>query len=850
MAINFPSNPTNAQEVTEGNVTYVYNATKGYWESSEVSSGGASIDVLADMTALIAKTGMSNGDQAFVTGNNNLYIYSGSGWYKIATVQNDSPSAITGVNGTYSLAIDGTPTVITAVSTDPEGFPLTWSYSTSGLESIATVSQVDNVFTITPSTDDANFGTFTLTINATDGVNGAVSANTSISLEFQILNSNYTTLLATATGTSDNNNITDASSNSHSITVTGDAHAGTFSPYRNGGYSTYFDGSGDKLTLGGSALSDFNFGTNSFSIEFWFYPTGAQGPIFNTHRVDVATGYYLSTTGTNQFVFGRYVDGGYGDSWSTVNAYTLNEWHHVSLNRDANNGNSLKLYVNGSLVLTTTDSANYDSYSYGPYIGGYDAGGTQYNVEGYISDLIVANGSVLRTGGTSLGDVAFSTPTEAFESDANTVLFISSSLPYIKDSSSNSHDITVTGDVSIIPFTPYDYLEYNPNVHGGSVYFDGTGDYLTVGSNIHNSIGTGDFTVEAWIYLDEAIGSVRGIFGSGPNDADDQFMLALLSSGVFYFDFGGSQDYFQTTAVIDEKVWNHIALTRSGTSFNIWLNGTSILSTSLSTSIGGASNFTVGTARVGDYVWKGYISDLRVVTGSAVYTAEFTPPTAPLSSSGSSLHIKGTDASIIDKSQSSNLKVFGNTTGSTTQVKFTDSKSMYFAGTGDYLETSSTSLGNFNFGTGDFTVECFLRNVHQPSTYFDILGTANNAAYVGSNRGGWMLSYYTSQHLKFNYQYNNTWIFENSFAQTLNINTWYHIAVTRQGTQLKCFLDGNQVGSTITDSTNIISTEPFNIARGYGGVVYTTGYIQDVRITKGLARYTANFTPPTEPLKG
>ena len=156
MAINFPSNPTNAQEVTEGNVTYVYNATKGYWESSEVSSGGASITVYADMTALIAATGMSDGDQAFVTANNNLYLYSGSGWYKIATVQNDSPSAITGVNGTYSLAIDGTPTVITAVSTDPEGFPLTWSYSTSGLGSIATVSQTDNVFTITPSTNDTN----------------------------------------------------------------------------------------------------------------------------------------------------------------------------------------------------------------------------------------------------------------------------------------------------------------------------------------------------------------------------------------------------------------------------------------------------------------------------------------------------------------------------------------------------------------------------------------------------------------------------------------------------------------------------------------------------------------------
>ena len=92
-------------------------------------SGGGTT-VYADMNALIAATG-SDGAQAFVQSNNNIYVYSGSGWYKIATVQNDSPSAITGVSGSYGLAMDGTPTVITAVSTDPEGFPLTWTYSTS-----------------------------------------------------------------------------------------------------------------------------------------------------------------------------------------------------------------------------------------------------------------------------------------------------------------------------------------------------------------------------------------------------------------------------------------------------------------------------------------------------------------------------------------------------------------------------------------------------------------------------------------------------------------------------------------------------------------------------------------------
>ena len=97
--------------------------------------------------------------------------------------------------------MDGTATTITAVSTDPEGFALTWSYTASGLGSIATVSQADNVFTVTPSTDAANGGSFTLTISATDGINGAVSTVPSFTLAFVVQNSRYTALSVKATNT-------------------------------------------------------------------------------------------------------------------------------------------------------------------------------------------------------------------------------------------------------------------------------------------------------------------------------------------------------------------------------------------------------------------------------------------------------------------------------------------------------------------------------------------------------------------------------------------------------------------------------------------------------------------------
>ena len=145
--------------------------------------------VYATMALLVAATGMSTGDMAYVTANNNLYLYTGSGWFKVATVENNSPTAITGVASATTLASDGTATVITAVSTDPEGFPLTWSYAvttgslTNGGGASATVSQADNVFTITPTTTEAYAGTFSITFSATDGTN-AVTAASAFTLAF------------------------------------------------------------------------------------------------------------------------------------------------------------------------------------------------------------------------------------------------------------------------------------------------------------------------------------------------------------------------------------------------------------------------------------------------------------------------------------------------------------------------------------------------------------------------------------------------------------------------------------------------------------------------------------------
>ena len=154
--------------------------------SDAMGVGASGMTTFANMAGLIAHTGMSNGDQALVNDLNKVFIYSGSGWFLIATVTNSTPTDITGVNATYGLATDGTATIVTVASTDPEGFPLTFSHAvtTGSLGSTATVSQADNVFTITPSSTEADAGTFSITFSVTDGATGAVNAVSAFTLAF------------------------------------------------------------------------------------------------------------------------------------------------------------------------------------------------------------------------------------------------------------------------------------------------------------------------------------------------------------------------------------------------------------------------------------------------------------------------------------------------------------------------------------------------------------------------------------------------------------------------------------------------------------------------------------------
>ncbi len=233
------------------------------------------------------------------------------------------------------------------------------------------------------------------------------------------------------------------------------------------------------------------------------------------------------------------------------------------------------------------------------------------------------------------------------------------------------------------------------------------------------------------------------------------------------------------------------------------------------------------------------MSDIRI-SDTALYTSAFTPSFSPLTTpSGTTLHIKGTDASITDKAQANNMQIFGNATGSTTQVKFADTKSMYFDGSGDYIRIDDGSLLRFR-GTHDFTIEAW------------VYKTADNVMILSNQDGGT-----DSNYISFKTDGTNTTVQLRdangqafAYGAAVTTNTWNHLAVSRSSGIVRVFVNGvSGTPVTITKDTPVRST----IIGGFlmpDYIGYMTGYIQDLRITKGPARYTANFTPPTAPLKG
>jgi hypothetical protein len=281
----------------------------------------------------------------------------------------------------------------------------------------------------------------------------------------------------------------------------------------------------------------------------------------------------------------------------------------------------------------------------------------------------------------------------------------------------------------------------------------------------------------------------------------------------------------------DRYAWHHVAFTRSGTTLNTYINGARANTYTNSSNITSANALGIGAESGGTNVTNSYISNLRLVKGTALYTgATYTVPTAPLTAiTNTSLLLNFTNSGIYDATAKNVLETVGNAQVSTAQSKWSPT-SMYFDGTGDYLLIPDNP--SQRIGTGNFTVECWVyRNA---SGTYGLIGK-------GTGTTGWLLSLNSSNQVVFTYGSSTI-----TSTGTISATTWTHIAVVRSGTGAnltKIYISGTNDG-TGTVSTDFNQTNAMYVAADRTGGSNANAYVQDTRVTL-YARYSANFTPPT-----
>jgi hypothetical protein len=204
------------------------------------------------------------------------------------------------------------------------------------------------------------------------------------------------------------------------------------------------------------------------------------------------------------------------------------------------------------------------------------------------------------------------------------------------------------------------------------------------------------------------------------------------------------------------------------------------------------------------------------------------------------LHGDGTNGSttIVDSSSSpKTVTAVDNAQISTAQSKF-GGASIAFDGNGDYIYSYSNA--DFQFGTGDFTIELWVRfSTIGDQLLLDTIKIGGPGARV--NGFAWVLQATG----KLNVYSNNA--FRGASTAALSANQWYHLAICRYNGQWSYFINGTQDATQFTLATNITDNNFLCGRVGDAAAYFVNGYIDDLRITKGVARYTSNFTPPTAP---
>lgn len=466
--------------------------------------------------------------------------------------------------------------------------------------------------------------------------------------------------------------------------------------------------------------------------------------------------------------------------------------------------------------------------------------------------------------------------------------FTSLYLPFdtdLNDDSPNAHTVTGYGDAAI--------SSTQAKFGGSSLALDGTGDRLEVSHSGPLSFGSGDFTIEVWVYATSTSG-VAQIISDRINTTYSGFLLYRNGSSFEFYSStvlsnSGSWDIAsaQSLGTVSLNTWTHLAVTRSGNTFRCFQDGvqqstftsSATLATNITVSIGGRST---------DQFFQGYLDDIRLIKSRAVYTANFTPPTTAvgtlittnfddtrthasifamsdvysgelantwptnLDTQYTSLYLPLTTDLLDASSYAHPMTKTSNVVLSTDQFQFSPS-SLRIPGTSGsdrqrFLTTSASSA--FAFGSNDFTVSLWYYPVSRGggnATVFAVGDATNNHVllYDRPNSNNTKFSLFIPEV--------GSGVLIDSVVSVSN-GQWYHLAVTRQSNTIRLFVNGSLSGSVSHSGSILGASEIFSMGDAYQTGAATTrwadAFVQDVLVLNGACIYDGPFSVPSAPNGG
>ena len=602
--------------------------------------------------------------------------------------------------------------------------------------------------------------------------------------------------------------------------IVGSPVAANVNPYG----AHYFDFVTGELDVIETA-SELTFGTGDFTIEFWVYFDLLTGNRFILDWRSVAG----AATGKASLYTGNTTLYWYDGSVNVVGATVATaQWYHVAV---ARSGTTTRLFLNGAQVDSATDSTNYGSPADNLHIG--QLNGT-FDFDGRLSNLRIVKGAALYTG-------SFIPPTETLTDVTGTSLltFVNGA---IVDYSSEAHDITSpTGTISAHPGGP---LNKPYDANAGSIV--NPNDTTGATNYIHyptaqTGMGT-NFTIEFWYYpytvstswSQNGIGNLLDADSLSGYTTEDWWMVTQTNADLAFWSSGsGSPVTIKTwSSVLKIDRWHHVMITGDGTNVEMFVNGVSQ----------GTGSFTYGTGtgtrdlhigyqtNANARYFRGLMSDVRL-SDTVRETADFTPPAAPLTSDGNTTELfQFNEAACGDVTGKAVVTGAGDAQMDTAIFKY-GTGALTFDGTGDELVIENNGQLNLSL-TGTWTIELWARPTNVNGTLQSIVVTSSSSALNvqqhSTNRLRWKVNGAPSADIT---------------GPILSNNTWYHIAFVMDSGVAELFVDGVSYG-TKASPTSFTSSGDWVAGSNGSGASPWSGNIDDLRVTNGVARYTANFTPP------